>query len=86
MPSPCSFSPHFRGYNRAGLERTRGALDWRKQFDIGAERPARSPWTGLPPTRLQGPNQWPAALPKLKPVVLEWQERIASLSATPGRR
>ncbi len=43
MPSPCSFSPHFRGYNRARLERTRGALDWRKQFDIGAERPALSP-------------------------------------------
>jgi isopenicillin N synthase-like dioxygenase len=34
-------SPHFRGYTRAGEERTRGAADWREQLDIGAERPRR---------------------------------------------
>ena len=33
-------SPHFRGYNRAASELTRGQPDWREQFDIGAERPA----------------------------------------------
>lgn len=33
-------SPHFRGYNRAASERTRGQPDWREQFDLGAERPA----------------------------------------------
>ena len=33
-------SPHFRGYNRAAAELTRGQPDWREQFDIGAERPA----------------------------------------------
>ena len=30
-------SPHFRGYNRAAAELTRGQPDWREQFDIGAE-------------------------------------------------
>ncbi|MFN8566264.1 MAG: 2-oxoglutarate and iron-dependent oxygenase domain-containing protein [Kouleothrix sp.] len=33
-------SPHFRGYNRQGMEYTRGQRDWREQIDIGAERPA----------------------------------------------
>ena len=33
-------SPHFRGYNRAGYEHTRGKPDWREQVDIGPERPA----------------------------------------------
>ena len=33
-------SPHFRGYNRAGFEHTRGKPDWREQVDIGPERPA----------------------------------------------
>lgn len=41
-------SPHFRGYNRAGSERTRSAPDWREQFDIGAERPALSLQPGDP--------------------------------------
>src|SRR3984957_15593309 len=67
-------SPHFRGYNRVAWELTRGAPDWREQIDIGAERavlprePGRPAWT-----RLQGPNQWPAALPELRPIVLRWQ-------------
>jgi isopenicillin N synthase-like dioxygenase len=34
------YSPHFRGYNRAGFEHTRGKPDWREQVDIGPERPA----------------------------------------------
>ncbi len=33
-------SPHFRGYNRAGQELTRGQRDWREQVDIGPEREA----------------------------------------------
>jgi isopenicillin N synthase-like dioxygenase len=68
-------SPHFRGYNRVARERTRGAPDWREQIDIGAERAALPPCADLPPwTRLQGPNQWPAALPELRPLVLRWQQ------------
>jgi isopenicillin N synthase-like dioxygenase len=30
-------SPHFRGYNRAGQEHTRGEPDWREQLDINTE-------------------------------------------------
>lgn len=67
-------SPHFRGYTRIASEITRERQDWREQIDIGAERPALAP-TGKRAawTRLQGPNQWPAALPGLRPVVLQWQ-------------
>lgn len=68
-------SPHFRGYNRVAWERTRGAPDWREQIDIGAERPALPRSVDLPPwSRLQGPNQWPDALPELRPLVLRWQQ------------
>ena len=67
-------SPHFRGYNRAASELTRGRPDWREQIDIGAERQAL-PRDANTPTwaRLRGPNQWPAALPEFRPVVVRWQ-------------
>jgi isopenicillin N synthase-like dioxygenase len=74
-------SPHFRGYNRAGFEHTRGKPDWREQVDIGPEREALALDRSAPPwTRLQGPNQWPAALPDLKPTLLAYQERVTALS------
>jgi len=73
-------SPHFRGYTRAGEELTRGKADWREQLDIGAERPARPELASQPWWRLQGPNQWPAALPQLKPVLLDWQQETTRLS------
>jgi isopenicillin N synthase-like dioxygenase len=67
-------SPHFRGYNRVASELTRGRPDWREQIDIGAERAILPQHPGSPPwSRLQGPNQWPAALPDLRPVVGRWQ-------------
>jgi isopenicillin N synthase-like dioxygenase len=67
-------SPHFRGYNRVAWERTRGAPDWREQIDIGAERTALPREPGGPAwARLQGPNQWPAVLPALRPAVVRWQ-------------
>lgn len=51
-------SPHFRGYNRAASEITRGQPDLREQFDLGAERQALPLTSDSPPwTRLQGPNQ-----------------------------
>lgn len=73
-------SPHFRGYTAAGGERTLGRPDWREQIDIGAERAAMSragsdrAWA-----RLIGPNQWPAALPQLRPVVERWQDAVRAL-------
>jgi isopenicillin N synthase-like dioxygenase len=66
-------SPHFRGYTRVAWERTRGLQDWREQIDIGAELPALARTPDAPAwARLQGPNQWPAALPGLRTAVLEW--------------
>lgn len=75
-------SPHFRGYNRAGLELTRGKPDWREQFDIHAEREALPRTPGAPAwSRLQGPNLWPdAALPELRPTLLEWQARLTEVA------
>ncbi len=74
-------SSHFRGYNRAASEITRGQPDLREQFDLGAERAVlpideNSPWWA----RLQGPNQWPAALPELKPLLLDWQQAMTGMS------
>lgn len=74
-------SPHFRGYTRAGGERTRGRPDWREQVDIGAERPAVPIGPGTPPwARLQGPNQWPATQPELRPLLLRWIDETTQLA------
>lgn len=74
-------SPHFRGYNRAAAELTRGKPDWREQFDIGAERPALNVQIQDPDwRRLQGPNLWPAHLPELKPVLLAWQSVMTRMA------
>jgi len=67
-------SRHFRGYTRIASERTSGQQDWREQIDIGAEQPALVCGPDAPAwRRLQGPNQWPNALPQLRPTVLRWQ-------------
>ena len=74
-------SPHFRGYNRAGLEHTRGKPDWREQIDIGPERQEARLGPDAPVwARLQGPNQWPETLPELKPAVLAYQEAVTQLA------
>jgi isopenicillin N synthase-like dioxygenase len=74
-------SPHFRGYNRPGFEHTRGKPDWREQLDIGSEKSALPFDRSTPPwTRLQGPNQWPPALPELKPTLLAYQEKATALA------
>lgn len=74
-------SPHFRGYNLAGSEITRLQPDQREQFDIGAEREALPVSEHAPVWhRLQGPNQWPAALPQLQPVLTEWQQEMTNVS------
>lgn len=74
-------SPQFRGYNRAGSEQTRGKPDWREQLDVGSEKPTLPFDHSAPPwRRLQGPNQWPAALPELKPVLLAYQAQATALA------
>lgn len=73
-------SPHFRGYNHAGREITRGKADWREQLDIGPERSALQDLENKPAyLRLQGPNQWPATLPSFKETVLLWQEKVLNV-------
>jgi isopenicillin N synthase-like dioxygenase len=73
-------SPQFRGYTRAGGEITRGKPDWREQIDIGAERETVPQGPGVPAwTRLQGPNQWPAALPGFRDTVLRWQDEVTAV-------
>ena len=72
--------PHFRGYTRLGGELTRGQVDWREQIDIGPERPpiggpGRSDYLWL-----QGPNQWPAALPELRRIVAEWDAALSAVA------
>ncbi len=75
-------SPHFRGYSCVGSERTAGRADLREQLDVAPERaPDPLAAMGPPYRRLLGPNQWPAALPDLRPAILAWMahlERIAS--------
>jgi isopenicillin N synthase-like dioxygenase len=74
-------SPHFRGYNRAASELTRGKPDWREQFDIGAERPALQVSESDPRwRRLQGPNLWPEEQPALKTTLLDWQKSMTEMA------
>ncbi len=72
-------SPHFRGYTRAGWERTRGQPDWREQIDIGVDRPPLPGSAAAPWWRLQGPNQWPAQLPALRPAAEHWLALVSGL-------
>ncbi len=73
-------SPHFRGYTRLGGELTRSRVDWREQIDIGPERPAIG-GPGKPDYLwLQGPNQWPAALPELPGIVDEWDAALSEVA------
>jgi isopenicillin N synthase-like dioxygenase len=68
---------YFRGYTRLGMEHTNGVSDWRDQIDIGPEHepvetgPDDPAWM-----RLRGPNQWPSAVPELRPVVTEWMAQM----------
>lgn len=73
-------SPHFRGYNRAGLELTRGQQDWREQVDIDTEEEAITIDPDTPAwKRTIGPNQWPQALPELKSLLLRYQAEVTRI-------
>jgi len=75
-------SPHFRGYTRLGGELTRGEVDWREQIDIGPQRPPMG-GPGKPDYLwLQGPNQWPAALPELPGIIDEWDTALSGVART----
>jgi isopenicillin N synthase-like dioxygenase len=69
-------SPHFRGYTRAGAELTRGRPDWREQVDFDCEEEASATGAGPAWRRTIGPNQWPSAIPELKPAILRYQAEM----------
>ncbi|WP_067991876.1 isopenicillin N synthase family dioxygenase [Nocardia pseudobrasiliensis] len=74
-------SPQFRGYTVTGNEYTAGAPDRREQIDIGPEREALELGPDDPAwLRLIGPNQWPAALPRLRETTLAWQAEALRVS------
>ncbi|MDQ1182848.1 isopenicillin N synthase family oxygenase [Rhodococcus sp. SORGH_AS_0301] len=70
-------SPQFRGYSRLGGELTNGAVDWREQIDIGPERDAIAGAEGY--WNLQGPNQWPSALPELRAAFETWDRALSEV-------
>jgi isopenicillin N synthase-like dioxygenase len=70
-------SPQFRGYTRLGGELTNGAVDWREQIDIGPERPVVDGAEGY--WNLQGPNQWPSAMPTLRSTFEEWDRTLSAV-------
>jgi isopenicillin N synthase-like dioxygenase len=74
-------SPHFRGYTLTGMERTQDRVDWREQLDVARESPTR-PWRpdGKPYWGLHGPNQWPASLPELRPLITSWMQRLEGVA------
>ena len=73
-------NPHYRGYSRLGEEFTQGKLDWREQIDYGADRPAWTEGLDTHPWRvLEGPNPWPSALPRMKPLITDWQDRLSDV-------
>ncbi|HET9658620.1 MAG TPA: 2-oxoglutarate and iron-dependent oxygenase domain-containing protein [Kineosporiaceae bacterium] len=73
-------SPHFRGYTRVGGELTAGAVDWREQLDVGAEKPAPELGPDSPGwERLIGPNLWPEQVPELKELALQWYAALTDV-------
>lgn len=73
-------SPHFRGYTLLEDEKTGGIADWRDQIDIGPEEAALQLKPDDPPwLRLRGPNQWPASLPSMSPIIRNWMSQIQPL-------
>jgi len=75
-------SAAFRGYTTLGDERTNGQADWREQLDVGPEEDAPTDVGGPAWHKLRGPNQWPVALPAMKPAVLRWMDEIEALGVT----
>ncbi|OHT85206.1 oxidoreductase [Mycobacteroides saopaulense] len=72
-------SPHFRGFTRLGGELTGGLTDWREQIDVGPERAVTAPVRGRDYLWLQGPNQWPNAVPELRTALARWDDALADV-------
>lgn len=76
-------SAQFRGWTRVASEHTAGVPDRREQIDIGPERAVLDLGPADPDyLRLVGPNQWPSAVPELRPVVLTWLREADRVART----
>ncbi|KAI5456620.1 hypothetical protein BGZ63DRAFT_417601 [Mariannaea sp. PMI_226] len=71
-------SPHFLGYSAVGSETTAGRLDQREQVEFATELSVVND-RGPLYERLRGPNQWPAELPNLRPIVERYIAELTSL-------
>ncbi len=76
-------SPAFRGYTVLGDELTQGSRDWRDQMDFSLDMPAPQ----LEPQdakwlKLRGPNQWPEAMPAMKPLINDWLADMYKIGET----
>ncbi|TFK65259.1 Clavaminate synthase-like protein [Pluteus cervinus] len=75
-------SQHFLGYSRLGAEFTKGAVDYREQFDIATPHVCR--WKPGEPDyyRLWGPSQWPeeTSVPGFKATYEQYLAEVQSLS------
>ncbi len=76
-----SHSKHFRGYSAATEESTRNQPDHREQIDIGEELAELTLSKDDPIWfNLQGPNQWPEAIPELKERAIAWQSKMRNIA------
>lgn len=74
-------NPYYRGYSFVGDELTQGTVDWREQLDFAAERePVTEDLDTKPWRLLEGPNPWPSTQPRLKDLVLEWQDKLTDIA------
>lgn len=75
------FTRHdFAGTRLLGVSSPAADTTGVRSFDIAPERPEQPVQAEDPPwLRLIGPNQWPAAMPALRPIVLGWQAKIGQL-------
>lgn len=75
-------SPHFRGWEPVGAERTNNRVDVREQVDLWSEHPARAGDVEPAYLRLLGPNPWlpEAVLPGYRAAMTRWFEAMGGLA------
>ncbi|KIY49092.1 Clavaminate synthase-like protein [Fistulina hepatica ATCC 64428] len=77
-----SNSPHFLGYSKLGAEFTKGAVDYREQFDFAT--PHISRWKPGDPDyyNLWGPSQWPdeKLVPGFRAIMEKYMLQVQELS------
>ncbi|CAM8669382.1 isopenicillin N synthase family oxygenase [Sphingobium sp. 10 DY56-G10] len=74
-------SAQFRGYTRIGGELTGGRQDWREQVDFDREEDFAEIGPDTPAwKRTIGPNQWPSAMPSLKPIITTYQAEVTRVA------